>query len=154
MGLYLIYCWDDVAGTDEGLILSFIKIRNTNRSDLSCLIGFFKRLIHFQRIFIGLMDQEQVDIIGLQFIQRLLDARPSFLVAGAGAVQLCGEKNVLPGQAALLNGLTHNILIVIHLGSVNQAIAQIQCSQDGFFASLTPHIPGAKANHRQLYSVV
>lgn len=56
MGLYLIYCGDDTTGADEGLILSFIEIRNTNRTDLSCLIGFCKRLIHFQRIFIGLVD--------------------------------------------------------------------------------------------------
>ena len=136
------------------VVFLLAEIGDTDGPHFARLGGFLEGFVHFQGVVVGLVDQQQVDIIGLQGFQGALYIGFCLLVAVAGLEQLGGDKNFPPGQTAFPHGAAHDLLVFIHPGGVQQAIAQFQGSENGFLPLLPPHIPGAEAHHGQLYAVV
>lgn len=109
--------------------------------------SFFEGFIHFRSAFIGLVDQEKINIIGLQLIQRLFNPRFCFLAGRIGTVYFGCEKEFFSGNSTFFDCTSDNILIFIHLGCIDQPLTKIQRSQDALFSRFPADIPGAKADH-------
>ena len=73
----------------------------------------------------GLVDEEQVQVIRPEPAQGRLNGRPGLLIARVGDPDLGGEEELLPGQAALRQGLAHALLVVVGLGGVDGPVAHV-----------------------------
>ena len=71
----------------------------------------------------GLVNQQQIDVIGLQVLQGLVNGGLGFLVALVGNPHLGGEEQLVPGHAALGNGAAHRALVAVGLGCVDGAVS-------------------------------
>ena len=69
------------------------------------------------------MDKQQVNVIGLQFAERLVDAGLRPLVSGIGNPYLGDDEQVIAGYAAFANGIAHTFLVEIGLRRVDHPIA-------------------------------
>ena len=72
------------------------------------------------------MDEQQVDIVGLQLAQALVDAAGGFLLAGVRYPYLCREEQFLAFQSAAFPGAAHALFVLIGLGGIYQPIANAQ----------------------------
>ena len=147
MRFHLIYRGNDFTGPDKLFVFFSIKVRNPDGTDFSVPQSFFEGFIHFRSAFIGLVDQEKIDIIGLQLVQRLFNPRFCFLIGRSGTVNFGCEKEFFSGNSTFFDCTSDNILIFLHLGCIDQPVTKIQRSQDALFSRFPADIPGAKADH-------
>jgi len=73
------------------------------------------------------MDEQQVDVVGFQLAQALVDACRRLLLAGIRNPYFRHQENILPGDTALADGVPHAFFVEICLRRVNQAITYVQC---------------------------
>ena len=73
------------------------------------------------------MDEQQVDVVGLQLAQALVDACRSLLLTCIGNPHFRHQEDVLPGNPALADGISYPFFVEICLRRVNQAITYVQC---------------------------
>ena len=132
------------------LILRRAEVGNADGTDLAGADGLGHGLIHGKGVFVWLVDQQKVQIVRLQFVQALLNARLGGRIAAAGAVQFGGEEQFAAGQAAFPQGSPDNGVVFVHQGRIDQAVAQLQRVQNAALAFFAAHVPGAEADHRQL----
>ena len=71
------------------------------------------------------MHQQQVNIVGLQFAQRLIDAPCGLFIAGVADPHLGGDEQLVARNAALLDGCAHTFFILVVLGCVDAAVANL-----------------------------
>ena len=72
------------------------------------------------------MDEQQVDVVGLQLAQALVDACRRLLLSCIRNPYFRHQKNVLPDNTALAYGISYTFLVKVSLRRVNQAITHIQ----------------------------
>ena len=72
------------------------------------------------------MDQEQVDVVGAQAAQGVIDGARGGLVPGVGDPDLGGQEDVLSRQAGGGDGGAHPLLVAIGLGGVDVPVADLE----------------------------
>ena len=82
------------------------------------------------------MDEQQVDVVGPELAQALVDACRRFLLAGIRNPYFRHQEDVLSGNPALADGVSHSLFVEVGLRRVNQAIAHAQGIADAPFAFL------------------
>jgi hypothetical protein len=76
------------------------------------------------------VDQEQVDVVEAERLERLVE-RPARVVGLVEAVvQLARDVDLVAAEARGANGLPHPLLVAVHLGGVDVAIARFECELD------------------------
>ena len=86
------------------------------------------------------MDEQQVDVVGPQLAQALVDACRRLLLAGIRNPYFRHQENVLPGNPAFADGVSHAFLVEVSLRRVNQAITHVQRVADAPFTFLRGYL--------------
>ena len=72
------------------------------------------------------VDQEQVDVVGAELLQGLLECRPDLVRLALGVGELGGD----PDGVAIQRGVAHRVadalLVAVHLGGVDVAVADLE----------------------------
>ena len=72
------------------------------------------------------MDKQQVDIVGLQLTQALINARRRLFLTRVGNPHFRHQKNILSGDTAFADRFSHTLFVEVSLGSVDQTVTDIQ----------------------------
>ena len=100
------------------------------------------------------MDEQQVDIVGLEFLQRSFDRLCRRLLARVGYPYLGGDKELVAAYSALFNGVAYAAFVSIRLSGVDRTISDGYCVGDASFALGRVDLIYAVAQDRHFYSVV
>ena len=131
-----------------------IEVAQSDGPCFAGLIGFFHSPIGAIAVTIGLMHQQQVDIVGAQFAQAIIDAYCRTLLAGVADPHLGGDEQLVARDAALLDGSAHTLFILIVLGGVDTAVAHLDGFQHAALAFGRGEPEYAKSQHRHLHTIV
>ena len=97
------------------------------------------------------MDQQKVDVIGVQTLQGLVHRVGLLIEAGP---QLGLQENVLTIHAGLLHGPAHRLLVHIGIGGVNETVTALKGAEDGGLRLVGGQQEGADARHGHFHAVV
>ena len=86
MGFNLVDRGHHTALGEKRLILRRAEVGNADGADRAGANSLVHSLIHGKGAFVWLVDQQKVQIVRLQFVQALLNARLGGRIAAAGAV--------------------------------------------------------------------
>ena len=86
------------------------------------------------------MDKQQVNIVGLQLTQALVDACCRSLLACIRNPYFRNKKNILSGNPTLADGISHTFLVEVSLRRINQAITHVQRIADALFTFLRSYL--------------
>jgi hypothetical protein len=102
---------------------------------------------------IGPVDQQQIDAIELEIFQAVMGR--AFEVAGAQVARpdLGGDEDLVTFDARRAQALAHRLLVAVHGGSVDVAIAETERLLDRARASLAAQVPGAEPDQRNAGAV-
>ena len=131
--------------------LRLAKIGQTDGLDLALFVGFLHQLVTGDIVSSGLVDEQQVNVVGVQPLQCLFH---SIRLLVEGRPQLGFQKNLLSGHAGLLHCTTYGLFIDIGVCRVDQAIATRQHIEDGCFRLVRGQKKGSNTCHRHLNSIV
>src|SRR5699024_360034 len=110
-----------------------IEVRHTDSAYLAFIISFFYCTVSSVVIAEWLMDQEQIDIVCLQFFQRLFDRSFCFLVPCVCAPYFCRDEKLLSRKSAFFQGASDPFVISVCLSSINAAVAGLNRFQYAAF---------------------
>ena len=85
------------------------------------------------------MDEQQVDVVGLQFAQALVDASCGLLLTGIRYPHLCHKEDVVALHIALRDGNAHALLVIVGLCRIDEPIAHLECICHTLFRLLWWH---------------
>ena len=105
------------------------EVAHSDGTNLSCLVSFFQVTIGTVAVAVRLVEEHQVDVVGLQFAQTLIDALHSLSVAIVGRPDLGNEENLITIHAAFLPCVAHGFLVEISLRSIYHPIAHAESIQ-------------------------
>ena len=74
---------------------------------------------------VGLVDEEQIDVVGAKTLQTLVDGGSRFAFAGIADPDLGGEKEVFASHTAAANAFAHAAFVLIDLCGVDEAVADV-----------------------------
>ena len=143
-----------------------IKIRHTDRPQFASFIRFFQRPPCFQIAFkvtvrlivfcpwLRCVNDHHVDIIQIQFLQRLVNCFNCCIVF----LDLCGQlgvdENVLPRNTGCPHAFAHADFIAISFGCIDMSITSVDCLMNGHCRSgIVCNHPSAKTNFRDLHPI-
>ena len=124
VALDLVDHGDNITASDKIKIFPSIEIRNANGPDHALEVSFGQGPIHIQSLVVRLMDEQQVDIVGLQPGQRFFDALPGQLITGPGLAQFRRNEDILPAKAAFGHSLADDGLVIVHVGRIDETVAE------------------------------
>ena len=127
------------------------EVGDPNGPDLPSLVGLFHGPPGAIVVVEGLVDEQQVNVVGVQPLQCLFH---SIRLLVEGRPQLGFQKNLLSGHAGLLHCTTYGLFIDIGVCRVDQAIAIRQHIEDGCFRLVRGQKKGSNTCHRHLNSIV
>ena len=102
----------------------------------------------------GLVDEQQVDVVGAQAAQGAVDGAGGALVPGVGDPHLGGDEDVLAGQSTGGDGRAHALLVAVGLGGVDVAVADLEGLEHGALGLLRRGQEDAVADLRDVDAVV
>ena len=102
----------------------------------------------------GLVDEQQVDVVGAQAAQGAVDGAGGALVPGVGDPHLGGDEDVLAGQSTGGDGRAHALLVAVGLGGVDVAVADLEGLEHGPLGLLRRGQEDAVADLRDVHAVV
>ena len=102
------------------------EVGDPNGPDLPSLVGLFHGPPGAIVVVEGLVDEQQVNVVGLEFPQGFLNGGPGLFLPGVGDPDLGGKEDVFPGQAGAFDGPAHALLVVVGLGGVDGPIAHLK----------------------------
>ena len=100
------------------------------------------------------MQEHQIDVVGVQLAQRLLDGGGGPLVGHVGHPDLGGDEDVLPRYAAGAHGGTHALLVAVGLGGVDEPVADLERLGHAAFGLFGRGLEDAVAEHGHLDAIV
>ena len=103
-----------------------VEVRYANGTELASLVCFFHGAVSTVVVVEGLVDEQQVDVVGLQFAEGFVDGSLCLLIPGVGYPHLCHKKQFLARNAALLHRTAHAFLVVVSLRRVYHTVAHAQ----------------------------
>ena len=102
----------------------------------------------------GLVDEQQVDVVGAQAAQRAIDGAGGAFLPGVGDPHLGGQEDVLAGQSAGGDGRAHALLVAVGLGGVDVAVADLEGLEHGALGLLRRGQEDAVADLRDVDAIV
>ena len=99
------------------------------------------------------MDEQQVDVVGLQLAQALVDALCSLLLSCIRDPHLRHEKDVLTLHSALRDGSAHALFVIVGLRRIDEPIAHFKCIRHTLLRLLRRHQKYAIAQQWHLHSI-
>src|ERR1700739_4666434 len=100
------------------------------------------------------MNQEQIDVVGVQPTQRFIE-RPSGIVGSVIAVvQLAGDEHLSATEPGVADTLADLLLVAVHLGSVDVSIADLQGDSHRFGGQHRLDLKHSEAELRNVVAVV
>ena len=103
-----------------------LEVAHADGAHLASTIGLLHSPPRAEYVAVGLMDEQQVDILRLQLAQALVDALGSLFFTGIRYPYLRHEEQVFALDATLAPGIANALLILVGLRRVNQSIAHTQ----------------------------
>ena len=103
-----------------------LEVAHAYGSSLAVAIGFLQSPPRAKHVAIGLMNEQQVDVLSLQLAQALVDALGGLLLARIWDPHLRHDKQVFAPYAALAPGISHAFLVVVGLRRVDKPVAHMQ----------------------------
>ena len=128
--------------------LLHVEVGQADGPDLTFLVRFFHQPVTGHIVPGGLMDQQKVDIVGVQPLQGFLHS-VSLLVERRP--QLRFQKNLLPLQPGSLHGPPHCPLVDIGVGGVNQTVAVRKGADAGCLRLIGGQQEGTDTGHGHDY---
>lgn len=116
------------------------EVGDPNGPDLPSLVGLFHGPPGAIVVVEGLVDEQQVNVVGLEFPQGFLNGGPGLFLPGVGDPDLGGKEDVFPGQAGAFDGPAHALLVVVGLGGVDGPIAHLKGLPHGGLAGGGVHL--------------
>ena len=93
------------------------------------------------------MDKEEVDVVGAQLLERILNGGLGLLIAGVGYPYLACDKNILASYAAVGNSLADGGLVLVGLGRIEETIAHVKGFLNHVFALVAMRQHYAQTDH-------
>ena len=109
-----------------------IEVRHADGAELARLVRFLHRPPRAVVVVERLVNEQQVDVVGLQFAQRFVNACLCPLVSGIGNPHLRHDEQFFAGYAAITDSVAYVLLVAVSLCRVNHPVAHA----DGI-----PHAP-------------
>ena len=131
-----------------------IKIADADGAQLASTVGLFHRAVGAVIVAERLVNQQQIDVVGVQLLQRTVDGGLCHLVSGVGDPHLGGQEQLVPRHAAFLDGGAHRLLVAVGLGGIDGAVAHRDGVQHAAFTFLAADLVDAVAKFWHLDAVV
>ena len=100
------------------------------------------------------MDEQQVDVVGLQLAQALVDACRSLLLTCIGNPHFRHQEDVLPGNPALADCISYPFFVEICLRRVNHPVPGLKGIGHDTFRFIHGNLEDAETDGRHHHSVV
>ena len=141
----------DFADAQNFFDLLLVEVGQTDGTDFALLVSLFHQAITGNVITGRLVNEQQVDVVGVQTCQRLVH---NIGIGVEGRPQLGFEENFLPQQTGLLHGAAHGFFVAVGVGGVDKPCTIVQCAQHGSFSFVRGQQEGADALCRHLDAIV
>ena len=126
MRLYLVHLRHHIEVGAQVDVMIWIEIRHTDGPQLALLVSLFQGAIGPIAVAVGLVQQHEVEILGLHLAQALVNRSLGLFVTVVRKPYLRDEEQVFAPQAALLPGIAHTFLVLVSLCCVYHSIAHAQ----------------------------
>src|SRR6185437_3887339 len=100
------------------------------------------------------VDQEQVDVVGAERLQRYLECDPGVVGQVRVVAQLAGDEHIAAVKPGLRDGLADLLLVAVALRGVDVPVAGLQRRHHGLDRVLRLDLEDAEAELRDLLAVV
>ena len=141
-----------VAGNIDKMV--GIEIAHADGAEFSLFVRLFQCAVCAVAVAERLVQKHQVDIVGLQLAQALVDGCPGFFVAVIRNPYFRYEEDLLPADAAFADGIADTFFVVIGLCRVNHAVSDFQCIRYTTLAFGRRHLIDAVAYLRHFDAIV
>ena len=103
-----------------------LEIAHADGADLAVPVGLLHRPPGAEHVAVGLVDQKQVDVVGLQLPEALVDGGGSLFLAVVADPDLRHKEYLLAGNAGLCDGIAHAFLVEVGLGRIDETVTDRQ----------------------------
>ena len=134
-------------------VAGLLEVAHADGAELAVAVGLLHGAPGAEHVAVSLVDEQQVDVVGLQFAQALVDAAGGALLAAVADPHLGGEEDVLAPDAALCDGLADAFFVEIGLYRVDEAVAHLQRVADATLRLLRRHLERTIAQQWRFHSV-
>ena len=100
------------------------------------------------------MNEEQVNILGVQLLEGFLNRLLGVLIAAVADPDLCGQEDIVPLHTAVLDAPAHGFLVAVSLSGVDRAVAHLDGIPDTAVTLRIGDLVHAVAQHGHFDSVV
>lgn len=129
------------------------EVAHSDGTHLSCLVSLFQVTIGTVAVAVRLVEEHQVDVVGLQFAQTLVDALHGLSVAIVGRPDLGNEEKIITTDAALLPCAAHGFLVEISLRSIYHPIAHAERIQHATLTLIRFHLIDTITQLRHFHAI-
>ena len=116
------------------------EVAHSDGTHLSCLVSLLQIAISTVAVAVRLVEKHQIDVVGLQFAQTLIDALHSLSVAIVGRPDLGNEENLITIHTALLECVAHGFLVEISLRSIYHPVTHAESVQHAALTLIRFHL--------------
>jgi hypothetical protein len=100
-----------------------IEVTDPNGADFTGFVQFFHRPPRSINITVGLVDEIKVEVIQPQLVHGALEGSFGTFIAGVLHPKLGCNKQLFAINSALLDGLSHGLLVPVGGGGIEQAVS-------------------------------
>jgi hypothetical protein len=111
-----------------------LEVADADGAQLAGLVGRFHRTPGAVHVAIGLVDQEQVQMVELQAAQRLVDGLADALEAGVLHPELARDEEVIARHATTTQSFPDSLFVHVGSRGVDQAVARLDGADDAALA--------------------
>ena len=151
MYLCLQNLWLHFTNIQNLLDLIFIEIRKSNSLDLSFLVGLFHLAITSNVVSRWLMDQKEIDVIGIQTFESFIDGIVLFIEAWP---YFRLKENILTRHSRVFHSAAHSFFIHVSIGCVNEPIAIFERCKHRRLRFVRAEQESPNPSHRHLDPIV
>ena len=131
-----------------------VEVRNADSPQFSLLVRLLQCAVCTVAVAEGLVQQHQVDVVGLQAAQALVDGGFGLFVTVVGDPHFRHEENLSAVDAAAAHGVAHALFVMVSLRRVNHAVADAQRIRNATLALGGRNLIDAVTHLRHLDAVV
>ena len=103
-----------------------LEIAHTDGANFSIGVGLLHGPPGPEHVAVSLVDEQQVDVVGLQLAEAFIDGGGSLPFAVVADPDFSHQENLLAGYAGLRNGIAYAFLVEVGLGRVDEAVTDRQ----------------------------
>ena len=140
-----------LADVQNLLDLPGVEVGQADGLHLALLICLFHLLVPGHIVAGGLVDQQQVNIVGIQPLQGLVYCVGLLIETGP---QLGLQEDVLAPHTGLFHGPAHCFFVHISVGGVDEPVAALEGAEDGGLRFIRRQQEGPDTRHRHFHAVI